>query len=433
MQTIQYMGSKDKLLPYLSQCIEHFLQEAFNQATPINTLFDAFAGSGRVSFHFQNRFTVLSNDKLHFSKTILSAYLCTPFDVHARCSDLIEKLNHLAADYFEQTDQWFTNTYGGDWNQGRSEDEKGVKKVWLTKNSRKIDMMRHQIAEWKQRGEINTAEENVLLLSLILGINKVSNVVGHQNGYLKKWCLGAQRDIILTVPDIVPNPTARHQQYVGDIFETMKHVQADIAYFDPPYGTNNKNLAVATRYSSFYHLWNTLVTNDRPTVFGKASKPVSTKGYTEPMERNKREVVIPKFIRLIEEVHAPIVAFSYSNKSLLTAKDFEEVYRLAGCDMNTFRLYITSHETNNQTQLASKGGDWIDRANPDSPLTEYLFIARKNPVRSNSVPRTTKANVTVDIEQIPAVTAWLQHAECFDLPSNTFEYTATTGHIAQII
>lgn len=430
MQTIQYMGSKDKLLPYLSHCVEHFIDE-FSTPTP-SKLFDAFAGSGRVSYHFRDRFTVISNDKLHFTKTILSAYLCTPFDIQTRCAGLIDQLNQLPESYFTQTDQWFTNTYGWDWNDGKSEDANGVKKVWLTKNSRKIDMMRHQIFQWKSEGTIDNDEENVLLLSLILGINKVSNVVGHQNGYLKEWCAGAQRDLALTVPKIVPNPTSKHQQYVGDIFDTMKHVEADIAYFDPPYGTNNKNLAVATRYSSFYHLWNTLIINERPTVFGKASKPVSTKGYTEPLERNKRAVVIPKFIRLIEEVRAPIVCFSYSNKSLLTAKDFEEVFRLAGCDMNTFRLYITSHETNNQTQLASKGGDWIDRANPNAPLTEYLFIACKDPNRFSSSQRTTQANLTEDIEIIPAVSEWLKKEECFDLPRNAYKYDSETERIVQV-
>lgn len=432
MQTIQYMGSKDKLLPYLSACLNHFIQEYWTTDPMPKTFFDAFSGSGRVSYYFRDQFTVISNDKLHFNKTILSAYLCTPFNVENRCSKLIDQLNNLSDSYFTQTDQWFTNTYGWDWNDGKSEDNDGVKKVWLTKNSRKIDMIRHQIAEWVATGYISEQEESVLLLSLILGINKVSNVVGHQNGYLKNWCAGAKRDLLLTTPSITPTPNAQHQQYVGDIFTVLQQVLADIAYFDPPYGTNNKNLSVATRYSSFYHLWNTLVTNDRPETFGKASKPVSTKGYTEPLERNKRDVVIPKFIRLIEEVRAPIVCFSYSNKSLLTAKDFEEVFRLAGCDMNTFRLYITSHETNNQTQLASKGGDWIDRANPDAPLTEYFFIARKDPHRFKSQRRTTKANMTIDIEEIPSVTRWLEQDECFDLPTNAFQYDSKTERIVPL-
>jgi adenine-specific DNA-methyltransferase len=412
------MGSKDKLLPFLSDCLDHFINDCAQDLSP-KTLLDAFAGSGRVSFHFKDKFNIISNDKLHFSKTIISAYLNTPFDVNGRCADLIHRLNNIPLEYFDHTDKWYTNTYGGDWNNGVSEDDNGRKKVWLTKNSVKIDMIRQKISDWKKLGEINDAEENVLILSLVLAINKVSNVVGHQNGYLKNWATATKRDLLLTIPQIEPTLNSPHKQYVGDIYDTLKHVTADIAYFDPPYGTNNKNLSVATRYSSFYHLWNTLTTNDRPEVFGKASKPISTRGYTEPLERNKREVVIPKFIRLIEETRAPIVAFSYSNKSLLTAKDFEEVYRLAGCDMKTFRLYITSHEVNNQTQLANKGGEWVNRANPNSPLTEYLFIACRD---IKNKKRTTGINITSDVECIEEVNDWLSKEECFSLPSNTFEY-----------
>ena len=433
MQTIQYMGSKNKVLQYLEDCLKHFVS-THPLPTPASTFFDAFAGSGRVSYHFRDQYTVLSNDKLHFSKTILSAYLCTAFTESQKetSTTLIATLNAIPDDHFEKTDGWFTKHYGWHENDGRSENEHGVKKVWLYKNSRKIDSIRHQIAEWKDTSKIDQSTENVLLLSLILAINKVSNVVGHQNGYLKRWCTNAKRDLILELPTIEPRPDSEHQQFVGDIFTTMKQVSADIAYFDPPYGTNNKNLSVATRYSSFYHLWNTLVTNTRPTLFGKASKPVDTKGYTEPLERNKREVVIPKFIRLIEEVQSPIVAFSYSNKSLLTARDFEEVFRLSGCDMSTFKLYITQHVSNNQTKLANKGGDWIDRANPNAPLTEYFFVAHKPLGRTISTDRTTDPKLTVDIETIPEVNAWLQKPEEYSLPDNTWMYTNTDGNITKL-
>jgi len=419
MKTIQYMGSKDKILPFLDACFTHYLQDFSIENSKV--LFDAFAGSGRVSYYFRHRFTVVSADKLHFPKTILSSYLCTPYQPQ-HFQEKINILNNLPDSFFAKTDKWFTETYGGDWNDGKSEDINGVKKIWLDKNSRKIDSIRTQIQLWKDNNEITEAEENVLLLALILGINKISNVVGHQNGYLKTWCFNAQNDLLLTIPDIEMTKNSAHKQFVGDIFEIIDKVQADIAYFDPPYGTNNKKIAVSTRYSSFYHLWNTLVTNERPCVFGKAHKPIQTKGYTEAMERNKREVVIPKFIRLIEEVRASIVAFSYSNQGLLTAKDFAEIYRLAGCDMDTYRVYTIPHVVNNQSKLAKKDGAWIDRESHTEDLIEYLFIACKNPLRYAMKERTTTPNLSVDIESIPVVDAWLKQPISSTLPSPRWEY-----------
>lgn len=437
MKTIQYMGSKQSLLPFIEAAIDHFVASMSNAdlgliKTEPKSFFDAFAGSGRVSYYFRDHYRIISNDKLSFSKVILSAYLNNPY-ASSHYKKYIRHLNNLNRDFFESCDGWFSQTYGGEWNEGRSEDENGVKKVWLKKNARRIDMMRHQIALWQQSGEISDSEEAVLLLSLILAVNKVSNVVGHQNGYLKRWCIAAQRDIHLEVPQLEKRSQSKHKHLTGDIFEQLPNIKADLAYFDPPYGTNNKNLVVATRYSSFYHLWHTLVTNDRPQTFGKASKPVHTKGYTEPLERNKRAVVMPKFIRLIEEVRAPIVAFSYSNKGLLTAKDFEAIYRWAGCNMTSFRVYMTEHRANKQSQIAKKSGQWIDRANAQAPLREYLIIACKNPQRFASKARFTPKKAKGDIEKFPKLNAWLKQDENYSLPNSTWLFNPEDQSFAQLI
>ncbi|MAD61062.1 MAG: adenine methyltransferase [Myxococcales bacterium] len=427
MKTIQYMGSKQSLLSFLEGSIDHFITSISQRfptliKTKPRTFFDGFAGSGRVSYYFRNRYQIFSNDKLSFSKVILSAYLNNPYPP-SHYKNYIKDLNNLDIEFFQQCDGWFTKTYGGEWNQGRSEDEFGVKKVWLNKNARRIDMARLQITRWREEEQISEIEESVLLLALILAVNKVSNVVGHQNGYLKRWCQAAQRDIHLELPQLEKcSRRSQHQHFVGDIFEQLPKIETDIAYFDPPYGTNNKNLVVATRYSSFYHLWNTLVTNERPQTFGKASKPIHTKGYTEPLERNKREVVMPKFIRLIEESRSSIVAFSYSNKGLLTALDFEVIYRLAGCEMSTFRIYMTEHRANKQSQIAKKSGEWIDRANPNAPLAEYLIIACKDPLRFASPLRTSPLQSDGDLEKLPELETWLSQSEDYTLPQSTWLY-----------
>jgi adenine-specific DNA-methyltransferase len=466
MKTIQYMGSKKELLEFIEESIEHFLVDIKSE-DKITSFLDAFCGSGRVAYHFKDKYNVATNDKQEFTKTITDAYLCNtrdasfyePFikelndiqDTYVDATDYRsfadDKMNiteenlelakkELASkkeleekpnEYFEKSGKWFTTNYGCDFNgfvtekgklQGISVGEDGNPKVWRTSNSRKIDMIRHRIEELYNdpNNEIGETEKNVLLLSLILGINKISNVVGHQNGYLKKWSQGALKDLNLLVPEVEnwTNKEKKHNNYVGDIFPALEQLKADIVYFDPPYGTNNKNLVVATRYSSFYHLWNTIVKNNRPELFGKAGKPTDTKGYTAPLEKNLKNIVMPKMVRLIEESNGKYVAFSYSNKSLLTAHDFKEVYRIAGCDMSTYRLYVMEHKSNNQNKLAKKEGEYINRANNDDRLIEYFFIAKKdeNHVRVTK-PYAKLGDHEKDVEEkLEAVDAWLSGEGC---------------------
>lgn len=375
MNTIQYMGSKKQLLNFIENSIEDFLRENNDK---IDTFCDAFSGSGRVSYYFRNKYDIISNDKQYFTKIINDSYLCNKKNI-SFFQKKIKILNNLKLEDFDHIDFWFTRNYSAPFQGGSSCDKNGNPKIWLKKNALKIDIMRYQIEEWFKENHINKKEKNVLLLTLILGIDKVSNIVGHQNGYLRKWSEKSLNDIVLELPklDVWTKNNKKHKNYNKDIFQFLKEHKCDLVYFDPPYGTNNKNLFVATKYSSFYHLWNSIIKFDKPTLFGKAGKPLYTKGYTEPLEKNNKEVVMPKFIRLIEESKSKYVSFSYSNKGLLTVHDFKEVFRLAGCDMSTFRLYCTKHKHNSQKETAKKHGTWINRENEKDELIEYFFIAKK--------------------------------------------------------
>ena len=264
---------------------------------------------------------------------------------------------------------FFTLQYGGDYNNGCSV-VNNKNKIWLTKNAMKIDMIRHRIDSY----DLTVVEKNVLILSLILGVNKISNTVGHQNGYLKRWARNTKGDLVLSMPDIRVNDR-EHINFKGDIFDVIKDVKADFNYFDPPYGTNNENMSVALRYSSFYHLWNTLAENSRPELFGKANKPLFTKGYTEPLEKNRKEHVIPKFKELIELSNSPYLGFSYSNKSLLSKEDFMDIFYETNC--KNVKLYKRVHKGNNQSIIAKKSGVFIERENEDDLLTEWFFIVSK--------------------------------------------------------
>ncbi|MGQ0495438.1 DNA adenine methylase (plasmid) [Komagataeibacter intermedius] len=380
MQTIQYMGSKAKLVDFIENAMDWYFGNVVHD-TNVHTFFDAFSGSGRVAYHFHDRFKVITNDKQTFTKVICDAYMCNQSSP-AFYKPFIDALNSIKASDYESlryeglVDGFFVDNYSTDYNNGSAVGDDGFNKIWITDNAKIIEIARNLIDCWFDEGKLDDIQKNVLLLTLMLAVNKISNIVGHQNGYLKNWSSNTKKDIMFILPELDTHHTFNHENMTGDVFENGK-VSCDIAYFDPPYGTNNVKMSASVRYSSFYHLWNTLVENSRPELFGKTMKPVNTKGYTEPLERNHKEDVIPKFIRLIENTKAKYVMFSYSNKSLLTVDDFRFVFEQAGCDMKTFRLFVKGHTTNSQNVIARKDGNTIERENDEDDLVEYVFMARK--------------------------------------------------------
>ncbi|MDW1975675.1 DNA adenine methylase [Vibrio sp. Vb1980] len=376
-KSVPYQGSKAKLLTFLEESLDHYLSN-FSDNQEINSFFDAFSGSGQVAHHFKDKFDLITNDKQSFTKVINDTFLSSNAHVE-RIQELVDELNNLPELYFYQTDGWFTETYSQDFLDGSAVSLDGSRKLWLSKNARKIDMIRTRIDEMRENGEINQDEMNILLTSLLRASNLVQNTLGHQNSYLKEWSDKSLKDLVLLVPEFEQSKR-KHKNLCGDIGDVIDEVHADITYFDPPYGSNNKS-GSGFSYSAYYHLNNTIVDNNRPETFGKANRPIATKANKDTIEKNKKELVMPEFINLVQRSKSKFVCFSYSTQGLLSAQDFEEVFRLGGCEMATFKVYYTSHKKNKQSQTALKNGDSINRDNHDEELYELFIIAQKKPVR----------------------------------------------------
>lgn len=373
------MGSKKRLMDFIQSSFDDYKKEFvdFN----INSFLDAFCGSGSVAFYFRHKYQIITNDKLAFSKVIMDAYLTNERNPNFY-KIFVDDLNNININDFDiwleqgKIDGWISQNYGGEYNDNSNINEQGVRKIWILSNAKKIEMILAKIEEY----QLNRTEKSVILLSLFIAIDKISNTLGHQNGYLKEWSKDSLKPIHLNYPNIEQwvNPT--HKSICSNI-QDNKLPYADIMYIDPPYGTNNTNLSVSTRYASFYHLWDTLVTSKpfhRPEIFGKAGKPRKNKGFSELLEINKKEIVIPELTKIIKNSKSKYVAMSYSNKGLLTINDIEKVFENSGCLMDSFRIFTSTHTNNNQKKTATKNGEYIDRKNNDVDLIEYLFIAQKS-------------------------------------------------------
>jgi len=349
------MGSKKKLLPQIKSIIDGLPN--------INTVLDGFSGSVRVSNYLKSDYTIISNDKQHFSECLANCYLLNR-NPQSFYQDMIQELNSLPG-----KEGWFSETYGGivmD-SENSAIQSDGKKRIWQIHNANRVDSIREKIEEY----DLDPVQKSVLLTSLIEGLNRVSNVLGHQNGYLKNWSSNSYHNLVLQVPNFVVD-NKPHQVYRDDIFEVLPQVECDVAYYDPPYGTVNKNLVVATRYTAFYHLWNTLVLNDQPEIFGKANRRLDSKDNTDDFERNKKEIILPLFEKLFRETNSRYILFSYSNKGLVSKEEMEQIFENQNLE---YQFNIVSHQENTQSTSATKEGKWKDYE--PTELKEYLILVKK--------------------------------------------------------
>jgi adenine-specific DNA-methyltransferase len=247
---IKYAGSKLRLLPYILQ-LTHKVKP--------KTVLDGFAGTTRVSQALaKSGYQVIANDVAVWSRVFGICYLKNKRE-KKYYQELIDELNALPG-----KDGWFTEHYGGSANGDASSKTNGLKKPFQIHNTRKLDAIRDAI----DRMNLAEIERAVLLTSLILALDQVDSTLGHYASYLNEWSPRSYNAMRLTVPMLFESQQ-EHQVFQKDIFDVLDEVEVDLAYFDPPYGSNNEKMPPSrVRYAAYYHLWTTICLNDRPKLFG---------------------------------------------------------------------------------------------------------------------------------------------------------------------
>jgi adenine-specific DNA-methyltransferase len=305
---IKYAGSKLKLLP-------HILELAA-KVEP-RTVFDGFSGTTRVSQAFAQRgYRVIANDVAVWSRVFGECYLLSPHP-GGHYQPLIDHLNSLHGKH-----GWFTEHYAGD-----------SKKPWQRHNTLKLDAVREEI----ERLELSGDEEAVVLTSLILAMDEVDSTIGHYASYLSEWSPRSYREMKMRVPRLIPK-TREHEVRNADIFDLVKSINADLAYYDPPYGSNNDKMPPSrVRYAAYYHLWTSICLFDNPPLFGKAnrradSSDVLSASVFEDFRKNEagRFVVVEAIDRLLQQTKARHIILSYSSGGRATAEELNDVIRNAG-------------------------------------------------------------------------------------------------------
>lgn len=355
---IKYAGSKRKLLPQIL---------SLAKKTGAKTVLDGFAGSTRVSQAFALAgYDVVSSDKAVWSETFGQCYLAARKH-KAYYDELIAHLNACRS-----IDGWFSEHYGGVATDGAGEKQR--KMPWQLHNTRKLDGVREEIDNLN----LSMEDKSVAITSLILGMDRVDSTIGHFSSYLREWSPRSFNKLIMSVPGIVYGE-GNHSVRRGDIFDIVKDHKVDLAYLDPPYGSNNEKMPPSrVRYSAYYHVWTSICLNDQPKLFGKVNRRDDTRDDADPsvFEEYRRNpeghfIAVEAIKRLIRETSARYIMLSYSSGGRATAEELCEAMNDAG---EILEVVERDHKENVMANMTWTS-DWLRDA--QTPNREFIFLLRK--------------------------------------------------------
>ncbi len=352
---VKYAGSKLKLLP-------HILQLA--KKTNAKTVLDGFSGTTRVSQAFaKTGYRVLCNDIAAWSEVFGVCYLLN----RKGKADYVELIEHLNA--LSPKDGWFTAHYGGNPTAVQAD---GLKKPWQIYNTRKLDAIREEI----DRLTLTRVERSVALTSLVLALDRVDSTLGHFASYLKEWSSRSFNELVLEVPNLFCTGE-QHEVSRQDIFDLVNDRVVDLAYYDPPYGSNNEKMPPSrVRYASYYHLWSTVCLNDEPELFGKVLRRKDTSdtlasSVFEEFRKNDRTgrfFAVEAIERLIRNTRARWIILSYSSAGRATAGEINEIFR----DNSSLVETVVIDYKRNVMAGMKWTHDWVRDA--EVPNREFLFL-----------------------------------------------------------
>lgn len=341
---MRYIGNKSSLIDKIIDCLVRHNIYRENMV-----FFDAFCGTGAVSYALRDIYNLILNDNLRLATTFAKGHI-----VGESCS--FKELGFNPFDFFNSNkiikEDFFYNNYAP---------TKSGRTYFSDYNAGRIDYFRATIENWYSNNKINHNEYIYLLCSLQESISKVANVAGVYGACLKKWDPRALKEIIFQDPDsyiggdknVKPNDK-EVVCYNNNIEDIIQNVNCDILYLDPPY-TKNK-------YTVQYHILETIIRNDKPQLYGKTGARkydgIST-GWSTPYE------VEVLFEKIIAKTRANYILFSYSTDGLMSKDYIINVLKRHCIEETIETIEIPYKKYNNYKTTAC-----------DTHM-EYLFYAEK--------------------------------------------------------
>lgn len=325
----RYIGSKSKLVDWIKGIILQECQDC-------HSFFDVFAGTAVITQAMLPYYqTLIMNDFLFSNFLIYRGFFENqPFDSKQLLS-YRDEFNHLNQDI---VDNYFSENFGD--------------KFFSRNDAKKIGYIREKIENLFLTQQINQKEYHILLTSLIYSLDCISNTVGHYEAYIKGKEI-ADRFVFDLIQPVV---TDKVQIYREDANLLVPHIQADIAFIDPPYNSR--------QYSRFYHVLETLVKWDKPELFGVAMKPKEAN-----MSHYCRSSAPQVFDDLIQHLNTQYIAVTYNNT--YTSKSSSSQNKIS------LEQILASLQQKGETKIFETSHQFFNAGKTDfSNHKEYLFITK---------------------------------------------------------
>lgn len=272
LESRRYIGNKAKLTQWILDIIKE-------HTGGFKSFFDVFAGTASVSkaiIPYADK--IIMNDFLFSNHIIYQAFFGTGEYDDAKLLSLLARYNSINPDNIP--DNYFSDNFGD--------------KFFDYKNAKLIGWIREDID--RHRRSLTEKEYAILLASLIYSIDKIANTVGHFDAYIKKSIPYHP----LTLQLIKPLSPKLVEIYREDSNLLAERISADVAYIDPPYNSR--------QYSRFYHIYENLITWEKPELYGVAMKPKP-----QNMSAYCTTSAAAAFRDLIMKLQVKYIAVSYNN------------------------------------------------------------------------------------------------------------------------
>ena len=302
---MRYIGNKSNLLEFIYSIVKE-------NNLPKGSFCDIFSGTTSVARFFKSKgFRVLSNDFMTYSYVFQKAYIennkiptFKGLEKIIPAPDIFKVINFL--NNLEGKEGFIFKNYC---IEGSKKYAKYERNYFSSENAKKIDVIRDEIEEWKNKNLVTESEFYILVASLLEEVPYVSNIAGTYGCFLKSNDPRMFKPLLLKVPTLLESDI-RHYCYKEDSNKLIRRIFCDILYIDPPY--NNR------QYAPNYHIFESIAIWDKQIT--------DTRTGLRPY-KNQRSLYcyddkcITIFDDLITNAKCKFILFSYNTEGIIPHKE----------------------------------------------------------------------------------------------------------------